>query len=65
MLESPQIRDGDPDLFLAGFTLDQQQQAGDSSVVRRWWGGMFDRQTYLHGKEAESGGCRKDADVGA
>ena len=32
------IKDGNLDLYLAGFTLDQQRQAGDSSAVQRRWG---------------------------
>lgn len=58
-------KDGNLDLYLAGFTLDQQRQAGDSSAVQRQWGKRLIEQTTRTTGSGLLEGCQKDADIGS
>jgi hypothetical protein len=51
----PYQRTATVDLYLAGFTLDQQRQAGDSSAVQRRWG-KTDRQNDSYNRKWAPGG---------
>ena len=59
------IKDGNLDLYLAGFTLDQQRQAGDSSGRATSVGERLNRQTTRTTGSGLLEGCQKDADIGS
>jgi hypothetical protein len=58
----PNQRTATVDLYLAGFTLDQQRQAGDSSAVQRRWGKTDRQKRFVQQEVGAWRDVRKDAD---